>query len=189
MAGANTTENSSSLWDSTEQDRFLVMEDSGIDSDPKHQHMQEDGRLFTASDSSCSSTTVASPQKTNVKQLHRKLEHRIEQAKKIQRIQEYKKNSTLIPIQRLPIPSKAVTSTQREQQPLVDWETDESDEDINFFPLSRMKDGKQELTDTFSIEDFEVSPDEDDLNLLPPKPMYQRCVCCIVPLDWKCTLM
>jgi len=52
-----------------------------------------------------------------------------------------------------------------------------------------MKDGKQELTDTFSIEDFEVSPDEDDLNLLPPKPMYQRCVCCIIPIDWKCTLM
>jgi hypothetical protein len=52
-------------------------------------------------------------------------EQRIEQAKKIQRIQEYKKNSTLIPIQRLPIPSKAVTSSQREQQPLVDWETDE----------------------------------------------------------------
>jgi hypothetical protein len=52
-------------------------------------------------------------------------EQRIEQAKKIQRIQEYKKNPTLIPIQRLPIPSKAVTSAHREQQPLVDWETDE----------------------------------------------------------------
>jgi hypothetical protein len=52
-------------------------------------------------------------------------EQRIEQAKKIQRIQEYRKNPTLIPIQRLPIPSKPVTSTQREQQPLVDWDTDE----------------------------------------------------------------
>jgi hypothetical protein len=52
-------------------------------------------------------------------------EQRIEQAKKIQRIQEYRKNPTLIPIQRLPIPSKAVTSSQREQQPLVDWDTDE----------------------------------------------------------------
>jgi hypothetical protein len=52
-------------------------------------------------------------------------EQRIEQAKKMQRIQEYRKNPTLIPIQRLPIPSKAVTSSQREQQPLVDWETDE----------------------------------------------------------------
>ena len=29
-----------------EQESFLVMEDSGIDSDPKHQNMQEDGRLF-----------------------------------------------------------------------------------------------------------------------------------------------
>ena len=53
------------------------------------------------------------------------LEQRIEQAKKIQRIQEYKKNSTLIPIQRLPIPSKSSSNAHREQQPLVDWETDE----------------------------------------------------------------
>ncbi|XP_023712198.1 protein FAM219A isoform X4 [Cryptotermes secundus] len=189
MAGVSVAENSGAVWNSGEQQSFLTMEDSGIDSDQKQQHVQEDGRLFTASDSSCSSTTVASPQKTNVKQLHKRLEQRIEQAKKIQRIQEYKRNPTLIPIQRLPIPSKPVTSSQREQQPLVDWDTDESDEDLNFFPLSRMKDGKQELTDTFSIEDFEVSPDEDDLNLLPPKPMYQRCICCIIPVDWKCTLL
>jgi hypothetical protein len=52
-------------------------------------------------------------------------EQRIEQAKKIQRVQEYKKNPSLIPIQRLPIPSKTVTRAHREQQPLVDWETDE----------------------------------------------------------------
>ncbi|XP_066995093.1 protein FAM219A isoform X2 [Anabrus simplex] len=175
--------------DNCERGSNLSMEDSGIDSDPKQQQMQEDDKLFPASDSSCSSTTVATPQKSNAKQLHRKLEQRIEQAKKIQRIQEYKKNSSLIPIQRLPIPNKSVSSSPREQQPLVDWETDESDEDINFFPLSRIKDGKQELTDTFSIEDFELSPDEDDLNLLPPKPMYQRCVCCVVPVDWRCILM
>jgi hypothetical protein len=52
-------------------------------------------------------------------------EQRIEQAKKIQRGQEYKRNPNLIPIQRLPIPNKAVTRSHREQQPLVDWETDE----------------------------------------------------------------
>lgn len=64
-----------------------------------------------------------------------------------------------------------------------------SDEETNFFPLSRMRDGKQELTDTFSIEEFELSPDEDDLNLLPPKPMYQQCACCVIPVDWSCTVM
>nr|CAD7262826.1 unnamed protein product [Timema shepardi] len=215
------------------------MEDSGIDSDPKQNHPQEDEKLFPGSDSSCSSTSAATPQRTNTKQLHKKLgsvptfewkesrkpfgkttlstpdrdsnldilitdsliycvtsaldkmateaEQRIEQAKKSQRIQDYKKNPSLIPIQRLPIPGKLNSS--REQQPLVDWESDESDDDINFFPLSRIKDGKQELTDTFSIEDFEVSPDEDDLNLLPPKPMYHRWMCCIVPANWKCVIM
>ncbi|XP_047000243.1 protein FAM219A [Schistocerca americana] len=193
MAGNGSVkilDNSTLIWSSRKDSgNGAAVDDSGIDSDPKQQTAHEDDKSFHASDSSCSSTTVATPQKSSAKQLHRKLEQRIEQAKKNHRLQEYKKNSSLIPIQRLPIPNKPGSSTQREQQPLVEWETDESDEDINFFPLSRMKDGKQELTDTFSIEDFDVSPDEDDLNLLPPKPMYQRCICCVIPADWKCNII
>lgn len=66
-----------------------------------------------------------------------------------------------------------------------------SEEDINFFPASRLRDGKQELTDTFSIEEFEVTPDdEDDLDLLPPKSMNHRTLCCNLSLStWKCTIL
>lgn len=47
MAGVSVAENSSAVWNSGEQQSFLTMEDSGIDSDQKQQHVQEDGRLFT----------------------------------------------------------------------------------------------------------------------------------------------
>lgn len=56
----------------------------------------------------------------STRQIQRKLEARIEQAKRKHRLQEYKKTTqNLIPIERLPIPGV------KEQQPLVDWETDE----------------------------------------------------------------
>lgn len=95
----------------------------------------------------------------------------------------------MIPIQRLPIPASKPLNSPREHHPLVDWETDESDEDVNFFPVSRARDGKQELTDTFSIEDFEVTPEEEDLDLLPPKPMDHRILCCGIPLHWSCNVL
>lgn len=53
-----------------------------------------------------------------------------------------------------------------------------------------MREGKQELTDTFSIEDFEVTPEEeDDLDLLPPKPLDSRLLCCGVSLHWGCNIL
>lgn len=64
-----------------------------------------------------------------------------------------------------------------------------SEEDINFFPLSRQREGKQELTDTFSVEDFEVTPEEDDLDLLPPEKLGRRLLCCGLPLNWSCVIL
>ena len=71
--------------------------------------------------------------------------------------------------------------------PLVDWDTDESDEDIHFFPIKPPI--RQELTDTFSIEEYQVSPDEDDLNLLPPLPTYQRLSLCCFSFNPKCVIL
>nr|CAD7430629.1 unnamed protein product [Timema monikensis] len=60
-------------YDIIVRDSLSLMEDSGIDSDPKQNHPQEDEKLFPGSDSSCSSTSAATPQRTNAKQLHKKL--------------------------------------------------------------------------------------------------------------------
>ncbi|KAF4521919.1 hypothetical protein B566_EDAN007474 [Ephemera danica] len=143
------------------------MEDSGIDSDPKQSTTVEiENPVSTiSSDSSASSTTISTPRKSTAKELHRKLERRIEQARKTHRAQEYKKSPGLIPIQR--------------------------DEDIpvHFFPAAKERLGRQELSDTFSIEELELSPDEDDLNLVPPKQMYHRWACCAIPVDWRCAIL
>ena len=68
----------------------------------------------------------------------------------------------------------------------------EEEETIDFFPLARLKtEGNTvRLTDTFSLEDFEVSggEEDDDLNLTPPggtggvglkgRPLCGALVCC-----------
>ncbi|XP_044746028.1 uncharacterized protein LOC123307689 [Coccinella septempunctata] len=84
----------------------------------------------------------------------------------------------LIPIDRLQIPGS------REKQPLVQWESDDSEEDIiNFFPASR-KDPRvhQEISDTFSIEEMSISggedEDEEDLHLIPPQKNFAKFSCC-----------
>ncbi|XP_071439011.1 uncharacterized protein [Hetaerina americana] len=215
------------------------MEDSGIDSDPKQQKLREDDKLFSASsDSSACSTTIGTPKKKNVKELHKKLERRIEQAKKIhvKGLRDHESRRGLIPIQRLSIPSKNSTlgipvggsgggsglgvdgpsvlggskdninllQLKRENQPLVEWDTDESEEEIHFFPVSssagkgNIPMGRQVLTDTFSIEGLDLSgeeeeeedeDDEDDLNLVPPKLHYQSCTCCVLPVTCGCAIM
>ncbi|XP_053971268.1 uncharacterized protein LOC128888636 [Hylaeus anthracinus] len=156
------------------------MEDSGIDSDPKSTSRIEDERLFLGSDSSCSSNqTQTSQHNSTTKQLQKKLEARIEQAKRIQRNSDYIKlpkydkgcnggNSTtgLISIQRLPVPNKS-----KEHLPLVEyWHSDsESEGEMTLFPTSKSKDSskhKQDLTDTFSIEELSEES-EDSLNLGP----------------------
>ncbi|XP_017879443.1 uncharacterized protein LOC108624560 [Ceratina calcarata] len=156
------------------------MEDSGIDSDPKTTNHVEDERLFLGSDSSSSSNqTQISQHNSTTKQLQRKLEARIEQAKRIQRNSDYVKlpkydkgsggssaAAGLIPIQRLPIPNK-----NKEHLPLVEyWHSDsESEGEMTLFPTTKSKDSskhKQDLTDTFSVEEMSEES-EDSLNLGP----------------------
>ncbi|CAG9860677.1 unnamed protein product [Phyllotreta striolata] len=154
---------------------FDVMEDSGIDSGDHH----ADSRRPNGSDSSSasSSKSLPRPSSSSSRQLHRKLETRIEHAKRLH--QDYaSSNPGIIPIQRLPIPG-----AKDQQQPLVQWDTDDSEEDVaNFFPHAR-KESKvhQELTDNFSIEEMSISGDEDeeeDLHLVPPTSVRKTFKCC-----------
>ncbi|KYM96980.1 PREDICTED: uncharacterized protein LOC108778893 [Cyphomyrmex costatus] len=155
------------------------MEDSGIDSDPKAVNHVEDERLFLGSDSSCSSNNTQVTQRNTTKQLQKKLEIRIEQAKRIQRNSDYIKlpkhdnenassSAGLISIQRLPIPRK-----NKEHLPLVEyWHSEsESEDEMTLFPV-KSKDSskhKQDLTDTFSIGELS-DESEDSLNLDPAQP-------------------
>ncbi|CAB3385136.1 Hypothetical predicted protein [Cloeon dipterum] len=177
------------------------MEDSGIDSDPKQpttKFLADNSfvKLTDSDTSPASSGGQITPRKATARELRRKLEKRIEQARKSHKAQEYKKGPSLIPIQRLPIPSTKIISAResKEQQPLVEWGSDDSDEDlpVNFFPSTKDKTAtRQELTDTFSIEEMEMSPEEDeDLNLEPPKQIKSSWCCAPIPaIDWKCHIL
>lgn len=151
-----------------------MTEDSGIDSDPKNNVNLEDETLFAGSDSSSSSNSISN-RRTTTKHLQRKLEARIEQAKRIQKNSEYMKLSNnddsnvspgigLIPIQRLPIPQK-----KKKNLPLVELcnSDSESEEEMALIPMSRTKVGNKvlkDLTDPFSIEILSEGS-EDSLNL------------------------
>ncbi|SPP80286.1 Hypothetical predicted protein [Drosophila guanche] len=97
--------------------------------------------------------------------LQRKLELKVERARRnytqFQEEQTTKtQSSTLIPINRLPIPGEP------EHKPLVDYKSESSDdaEEISFFP-AQLKRGKRrqqanhELTDTFSIQEMTIDSD------------------------------
>ncbi|KAJ3648869.1 hypothetical protein Zmor_020638 [Zophobas morio] len=149
------------------------MEDSGIDSGD---HNGDPSLKPRGSDSSSADSSRSPPRSLPTsRQLQRKLEARIEHARRLH--QEYHATPGLIPIQRLPIPGA------KDHQPLVQWDTDDSEEDIvNFFPLSRKESRiHQELTDTFSIEEMSISGDdeeEEDLHLVPPQTVYKKFACC-----------
>ncbi|KAI4468628.1 hypothetical protein QE152_g1016 [Popillia japonica] len=157
------------------------MEDSGIDSgdhNGDNTKASQNGDTFHGSDSSSADSSrspIRVPTVPTSRQLQRRLESRIEHARRIH--QEYHATPGLIPIQRLPIPGA------KDHQPLVQWDTDDSEEDIvNFFPLSRKESRvHQELTDTFSIEEMSISGDEEeeeDLHLVPPQTIYRKLSCC-----------
>ena len=66
-----------------------------------------------------------------------------------------------------------------------------SEEDINFFPV-KMRDGRQELSDTFSIENLPLSggeEDEDDLDLLPPQKSHRKWGCCGISFSASCSII
>ncbi|XP_022908166.1 uncharacterized protein [Onthophagus taurus] len=164
------------------------MEDSGIDSGDHNgdNSTNQNGERFHGSDTSSADSArspIRPPPVPSTRQLQRRLESRIEHAKRLH--QEYHATPGLIPIQRLPIPGA------KDHQPLVQWDTDDSEEDIvNFFPLSRKESRvHHELTDTFSIEEMSISGDEDDeedLHLVPPQTIYRKLTCC--PFS-KCVIL
>uniref|UniRef100_T1H4S8 Uncharacterized protein n=1 Tax=Megaselia scalaris TaxID=36166 RepID=T1H4S8_MEGSC len=124
--------------------------------------------------------------------LQRKLELKVERAKRNYYSQHQEEpakkthSSTLIPINRLKIPGNA------ENEPLVDYKSDESEpEEMSFFPvkLKGSKHQSQELSDTFSLQEMTIEESDDsgvsqNLELLPPRSsrslyrFFDKFCCC-----------
>uniref|UniRef100_A0A182IKQ2 Uncharacterized protein n=1 Tax=Anopheles atroparvus TaxID=41427 RepID=A0A182IKQ2_ANOAO len=114
-------------------------------------------------------------QLSTCKILQRKLELKVERAKRNYKqmyqdsqesVEREPKISSLIPISRLPIPAC------RDSHQLVDVNTgfnsDDDLENVSFFPRATRKSsgslGRQELSDTFSIQEMTIESDNDDLD-------------------------
>lgn len=123
--------------------------------------------------------------KTRALQLQRRLEKHIQQSKKIRQQNrnacvDTQPKKALLPRSRLSVPVKgqgALPSPKGDTEPLVTWESD-SDEEFEFQPTSKA--AAREITQQLIRDgyDLDLTPDDDDLDLIPPKPLAQRCSCC-----------
>uniref|UniRef100_A0A023G7F8 Protein FAM219A n=1 Tax=Amblyomma triste TaxID=251400 RepID=A0A023G7F8_AMBTT len=123
--------------------------------------------------------------KSRALQLHRRLERHIQQSKKIRQQTrnaciDSQPKKMLLPRSRLPVPNKGQGSTAQpsgDTEPLVTWKSD-SEEDFEFQPTSKA--AAREITQQLIRDgyDLDLTPDDDDLDLIPPKPLSQRCSCC-----------
>ncbi|XP_055697409.1 uncharacterized protein LOC129798327 [Phlebotomus papatasi] len=160
------------------------MEDSGIDSGEKNEKMvlreseesssnEEEIEVIFRGVPSASSKTTYVPPTSSCRMMQRKLELKVERAKRTYKKflktedSPQAKSSNIIPINRLQIPGHV------ENQPLVEYKSDHSDdeESLSFFPNTKAL-KKQDFSDTFSIQELPVSNSEDEdsqtLELVPP---------------------
>ncbi|XP_059610550.1 uncharacterized protein LOC132257593 isoform X2 [Phlebotomus argentipes] len=162
------------------------MEDSGIDSGEKNEKIVLGGVRESEESSSnedeievifrgvpSASKTTYVPPTSSCRMMQRKLELKVERAKRTyQKLLKtddspQTKSSNIIPINRLQIPGHV------EDQPLVEYKSDHSDDELSpsFFPNSRTALKKHDF-DTFSIQELPVSNSEDEdsqtLELVPP---------------------
>lgn len=132
--------------------------------------------------------------KTRALQLQKRLERHIQQSKRIRQQNriacvDTQPKKALLPRSRLSVPTKvpgAIPLPTGDTEPLVTWESD-SEEEFEFLPTSKA--AAREITQQLIKDgyDLDMTPDDDDLDLIPPKPLGERCSCC-APAH-ICTLM
>ncbi|KAI8483596.1 PREDICTED: protein FAM219A-like [Branchiostoma belcheri] len=135
------------------------------------------------------------PIKVNIRpsQLQKKIEKQREITRRVQQsshvlpvpappIDQQPKKSLILPITRLAVPERSPLSSEMdhrtaEQRPLVEIDTDSEDEFEVPSTASKINGDlkKQLLKDGFRLDEI---PDDEDLDLIPPRPMNERCVCC-----------
>ncbi|XP_059159410.1 protein FAM219A-like isoform X2 [Physella acuta] len=161
------------------------IEDSGIDSDQKSHNGYQ-------------------PVQSNMKPSFKSLKKTSELQKKIERQRDMARRSVTSPVvdqqprkssfvsrSRLTVPITNSRVTQKDldqagsstdQQPLVAIVSDESEEDE--FDVPRLpKAAHKEITEQLIKDGYnlDLEPDDEDLDLIPPRPLNERCSCCNSP--------
>lgn len=72
----------------------------------------------------------------------------------------------------------SVLQNQHEQQLLVAVLTDDSEDEFDVPRIS--KEAHREMTEQLIKDGYnlDIEPDDDDLDLIPPRPLHERCGCC-----------
>lgn len=85
---------------------------------------------------------------------------------------------TVLSRNRLSVPSKSDVSSASDTQPLVIIDMDESEDEFAMPKLS--KKAQREITQQLIKDGYnlDLEPDDEDLDLIPPRPLNERCICC-----------
>ncbi|PVD19402.1 hypothetical protein C0Q70_19890 [Pomacea canaliculata] len=169
------------------------MEDSGFDSDQRSHNITNNSRFTSThadelpiqNDSSKKSASYKALKKTS--DLQKKIERQRDLARKSKTvIDQQPKKGNILSRSRLQVPAstnrvkdKDVLPFSPDQQPLVTIMSDESEEDE--FDLPRLpRAAQKEITEQLIKDgyDLDLEPDDEDLDLIPPRPLNQRCSCC-----------
>ncbi|KAK7467951.1 hypothetical protein BaRGS_00036794 [Batillaria attramentaria] len=166
------------------------MEDSGFDSDQKSHNGTIDGTAMEVhsqpSDLGTKSASYKALKKTS--ELQKKIERQRDLARKSKPIDQQPKRSSLLSRTRLPVPPVGVNRAKEKEfsplsqdqcQPLVTIVSDDSEEDefdVPRLPRATQKEiSEQLIKDGYNLD---LEPDDEDLDLIPPRPLNERCSCC-----------
>ncbi|CAH1797517.1 unnamed protein product [Owenia fusiformis] len=183
------------------------IDDSGIDSDARstmNGNETESGKqpLTTVSDNevrveikSGANTTISSTTSGNTaavrkpSDLQKKLERQREAVIKKLAVDQQPKKKNMPQRNRLIVPNSKASigiSTPDERQLLVAIDTDESEDE---FATALSKATQREITEQLIKDGYnlDLESDNEDLDLIPPRPVSDRCVCCN-PQFQSCTI-
>ncbi|KAI0226014.1 hypothetical protein LSAT2_023262 [Lamellibrachia satsuma] len=157
------------------------MEDSGIDSDQK------------LANSATESAQIHKPtynskilKSVKTSDLQKKLERHRDAARKANGITaEQQIRSSLVSRSKLKVPTKGEYSAimSSDQQPLVVIDMDESEDEFEMPQLSAH--AQREITQQLIKDGYnlDLDPDDEDLDLIPPRPVKEHCICCHAQLN------
>lgn len=168
------------------------MEDSGFDSDQKSHNGTIEATATEnhsqPSDQGSKSASYKALKKTS--ELQKKIERQRDLARKSKAIDQQPKKSAhgLLSRTRLPVPPVGANRAREKEfsplshdqcQPLVTIVSDDSEEDefdVLRLPRATQKEiSEQLIKDGYNLD---LEPDDEDLDLIPPRPLNERCTCC-----------
>ncbi|RUS90238.1 hypothetical protein EGW08_002019 [Elysia chlorotica] len=167
------------------------MEDSGIDSDQQKSHPLTQEVPNGHQTESSKITPYSALKKTS--ELQKKIERQRDKARKSSTSSvEHQPKKNFVARSRLTVPvhttsrvtqkDKDLSASSADQQPLVAIVSDESEEDE--FDVPRLpKAAHKEITEQLIKDGYnlDLEPDDEDLDLIPPRPLSERCSCCNLP--------